>query len=502
MLIARHTLTDALALLADRADYTAALTRLAISPAVAAASTAAREAYAALDETPARDHAHGLSIYDAYRIATDAFARHRLATAHTLPEITLPVRAIPLPDGAVSHGDPAPGSALWLRLRQNTLGGSDVGGIVKAGTYGHLRYDDIRARCCSPVLEDQPHEGAALAGDLWEPHLIALVGAVLDAPVYLDKNLYEIGVRHATVDGFTLTDDGALDAIVECKTATDADEWIDGPPAGYVLQVQHYIDTLGAKRGLLIVNLLDQDVMIFEVTPADTVILGPRANKAFQRPVNYADVRGYAEKMIASWIAKRLAPAAPAARRNLSLTDADREALAALPARGYVVLDTETTAHTPTRGHIIEVGAVRDDGAHFDTLYGLPEPHLAWNGTGAVEVHGITADMLDGLTPLSHDAGARAALAEFIGDRVVVAHNAAFEARWLAAYGIETTVLDTARLFGSVPCEAPNNTMRSLVEWAGGEYVDAHRAHADAAMLAAALPALLAAVAEVGAVAA
>jgi DNA polymerase-3 subunit epsilon len=95
----------------------------------------------------------------------------------------------------------------------------------------------------------------------------------------------------------------------------------------------------------------------------------------------------------------------------------------------HVVVDLETTGLSPRQGHrVIEIGAVAvENGAvvgEFTTLIdaGVPVPPVVQ------AIHGITDEMLAGqpkpeeVLPL---------FSAFIADSVLVAHNAAFDVRFL-----------------------------------------------------------------------
>ena len=99
------------------------------------------------------------------------------------------------------------------------------------------------------------------------------------------------------------------------------------------------------------------------------------------------------------------------------------------PLGRHVVVDLETTGLSPRHGHrIIEIGAVAvEDGAvveEFTTLIdaGVPIPPTVQ------AIHGITDEMLEG-QPKPEEALPR--FSAFIGDSVLVAHNAAFEVTFL-----------------------------------------------------------------------
>ena len=95
----------------------------------------------------------------------------------------------------------------------------------------------------------------------------------------------------------------------------------------------------------------------------------------------------------------------------------------------HVVVDLETTGLSPRQGHrVIEIGAVAiENGAiagEFSTLIdaGVPIP------PEVQAIHGITDGMLEGRPP---PAEAFPRFLEFLAGGVLVAHNAAFDIRFL-----------------------------------------------------------------------
>ena len=98
--------------------------------------------------------------------------------------------------------------------------------------------------------------------------------------------------------------------------------------------------------------------------------------------------------------------------------------------REVVVVDFETTGLSPDYERIIEVGAVRFcDGKPAESFDQLMNP--GWRIPSFItELTGISNAMVRGKpTP----EAVMPALKEFIGDRVVVAHNASFDAKFLHA---------------------------------------------------------------------
>lgn len=97
-----------------------------------------------------------------------------------------------------------------------------------------------------------------------------------------------------------------------------------------------------------------------------------------------------------------------------------------------IILDTETTGLEPARGHrIIEIGGIEmkdrrktDRVLHF---YVNPEREIEQE---AVEIHGITAQQLEG-EPVFEDIADP--LVEFIRDNEVIMHNAPFDVAFINA---------------------------------------------------------------------
>lgn len=95
-----------------------------------------------------------------------------------------------------------------------------------------------------------------------------------------------------------------------------------------------------------------------------------------------------------------------------------------------IVFDTETTGFDPESGdRIVEIGAVR-------MLDGLPTKdkfHVYVNPgrsvpQAAVDVHGLTAEFLTAYDPFEFIAQG---FLDFVGDLPLVAHNAAFDAKFI-----------------------------------------------------------------------
>ncbi|NUU23580.1 MAG: 3'-5' exonuclease [Streptomycetaceae bacterium] len=161
----------------------------------------------------------------------------------------------------------------------------------------------------------------------------------------------------------------------------------------------------------------------------------------------------------------------------------------------FAVVDLETTGFSPGRGdRIVEIGVVRvaGGGTVLREWTTLIDPG---RGVGATQVHRITAADVRGAPRFADIAGELAAL--FAG-AVVVAHNAAFEQRFLeaefAAAGVAlpaVPALCTMRLAKATALPLDDHKLGTCCAHFGLDFPDAHAALADARVTARLLPLLL-----------
>jgi len=152
----------------------------------------------------------------------------------------------------------------------------------------------------------------------------------------------------------------------------------------------------------------------------------------------------------------------------------------------FVTVDLETTGGSPTASAITEIGAVKTRGGEvigeFQTLVnpGHPIPPMI------VALTGITDAMVVAAPPV---AEVLPAFLEFLGDAVIVAHNAPFDTGFLRAacrtHGYAwpgNEVVDTVTLArrATTKEEAPNKKLSTLARVFGTTVTPNHRALEDA----------------------
>ena len=152
----------------------------------------------------------------------------------------------------------------------------------------------------------------------------------------------------------------------------------------------------------------------------------------------------------------------------------------------FVVVDLETTGLSYTDDAIVEIGAVRVKNSQVtETYHTMVDPRRFIPGE-ATAVNGITQPMVDGqpwLCEVLPD------FLEFVGDDVLVAHNAGFDGRFILQaclrynLAIPSAFFDTMQLARYWP-EADNKKQSTLLKAAGIENDQAHRALSDAEALA------------------
>jgi DNA polymerase-3 subunit epsilon len=156
----------------------------------------------------------------------------------------------------------------------------------------------------------------------------------------------------------------------------------------------------------------------------------------------------------------------------------------------FTVFDTETTGLNPGQGdEILQIGATRIVAGKLrrqETFEQLVDPQRAIPEAG-IPIHGITPAMVAGQPTIAQVLPAFHAFAE---DTVLVAHNAAFDMRFLqlkeAATGVRFTqpVLDTLLLGAVAQPNQASHGLEALAERLGVPVLGRHTALGDAMVTA------------------
>jgi DNA polymerase-3 subunit epsilon len=159
-----------------------------------------------------------------------------------------------------------------------------------------------------------------------------------------------------------------------------------------------------------------------------------------------------------------------------------------LAALSYTVFDTETTGLSPSAGdEIVSIGAVRIVNGRLlehEVFEQLVDPRRAMSPE-ATRITGIDASMLEGQPTIDK---VLPAFRSFCEDTVLVAHNAAFDMRFLrlkeASSGVEFTqpVLDTLLLSAVIHPHLDAHGLEAIAERMGVSPIGRHTALGDAIM--------------------
>lgn len=161
----------------------------------------------------------------------------------------------------------------WLKYRTGGIGGSDVS--IIAGINPFKSVHQLWLEKTGQVETEQTESEFAHFGTLLEPivrkEFTERTGIkVRQKHMLLQSEEYPF--MYADLDG-VINEDGEL-AIFEAKTASQykMDTWEEDVPAGYILQVQHYMAVTGAKK-TYIAALVGGNHFVYHVVERDEVMI-------------------------------------------------------------------------------------------------------------------------------------------------------------------------------------------------------------------------------------
>lgn len=161
----------------------------------------------------------------------------------------------------------------WLKYRTGGIGGSDVS--IIAGINPFKSVHQLWLEKTGQIEPEQTESEYAHFGTLLEPivrkEFTERTGIkVRQKHMLLQSEQYPF--MYADLDG-VINENGEL-AIFEAKTASQykMDTWEDGVPAGYILQVQHYMAVTGAKK-TYIAALVGGNHFVYHVVERDEVLI-------------------------------------------------------------------------------------------------------------------------------------------------------------------------------------------------------------------------------------
>lgn len=362
----------------------------------------------------------------------------------------------------------------------------------------------------------------------------------------------ECSYRKANFDGLILNADGDVDEIIEIKTGSNLSKW--GPvsegfsavPEGYRKQVLWYALNARARGGRVVAVLHDRDYREYSFSMEDPAIreevaaiieatdsfwsevlsgrqqiaagtyvaTSKRRTKDFRKSSQLET----ASKVLAAYgelseaqalelLRKAISEEAAKLKGELSTKGAQRavaKAFASIdPAmrkKPFIGIDLETSSASTKTGRIIETGIGRLEPLGkpyltYSTRHGIPEIAAKGRGVGLTDIHGLTVEDLAGKPRFDDQAEQKKILAELTSG-TLVAHNASFEDRFLAAHlpgyiearaSGKIRILDTRRLAETLMPQTKGSTLEEFAEATGVPYEGEHSAPQDTLMMLRAL---------------
>lgn len=161
----------------------------------------------------------------------------------------------------------------WLKYRTGGIGGSDVSVIAGINPYRSLH--QLWLEKTGQISPEETDNEYTHFGTLLEPivrkEFVERTGLKVRQKHMLLQS-EEFPFMYADLDG-VINDNGET-AIFEAKTASQykAETWENGVPAGYILQVQHYMAVTGAKK-TYIAAFIGGNHFVYHVIERDVIMI-------------------------------------------------------------------------------------------------------------------------------------------------------------------------------------------------------------------------------------
>lgn len=158
--------------------------------------------------------------------------------------------------------------------------------------------------------------------------------------------------------------------------------------------------------------------------------------------------------------------------------------IAAFPSTVFTVFDTETTGLEPKNCRVVEAGGIRFDARGINSRFNVLINPGAPMPAEVTKINGITDSMLKGQPDA---AKVMPDFLRFIGDSVLIAHNAPFDVNFinselsrLSLPPLRNRVIDTRIFAKEMFPGLPKYALQDLALHFGIQALDAHRAEDDA----------------------
>lgn len=155
--------------------------------------------------------------------------------------------------------------------RTRGIGGTDAAAIMGLSPWRDA-LDVWREKSKDPSWSPRRASDAMKWGNLLEPVIRAAysaktgLGVLPGEPFDAEPQWHPDGIQYYHADGYVLTPDGTIEGLFEAKTASDPDQWTDGVPKHYQIQVQQGMAITGLPWCDVAVLIGGNDFRVYRIT--------------------------------------------------------------------------------------------------------------------------------------------------------------------------------------------------------------------------------------------